>query len=413
VSLLSLFILFLAILAGWIFFDQDFLRSSTSSNRESSPSNTFKQLDSVPVLEWNDSLDLKTIIRGSEPLIIRGNHPPSVWKALKKWTPDYILEHIDQLLNVKNSSDPVFLPAVARPYIIPLSSKNTLRDNFILQNLTTKQFLDGSENSSHYLYYFGPLEYWMNLASDLAPRSLLEFPLEGSNFTSSTSIFMSYKGVTAHTHYDCSSNLFLQVYGRKRWILYSPADWENLYLYPNLHLHYHQSQVDWAHPNSNLFPHFAQARPREAFLYPGDLLFVPAFWPHRVESVDFSISISTMNPSVPETIFGKFYWSPLPISQSWNLLKKVMAIKRIMFELARVMFEDDPRFSNLPTFVSEVLLKSRYFPMKDALLQFSTLQAKLEESECFKFVSKPSLEDIEANLEPFLKRKEVNNLSFG
>ena len=46
---------------------------------------------------------------------------------------------------------------------------------------------------------------------------------------------MGYDGTTAHTHYDIFNNFNVQLYGRKRFILTPPSEWDKLYPYPRHH----------------------------------------------------------------------------------------------------------------------------------------------------------------------------------
>lgn len=82
-----------------------------------------------------------------------------------------------------------------------------------------------------------------------------------------SSIWMGHAGVTAHTHYDRSHNFFVQIYGTKRFILFPPSQAESLYLYPALHPHYHQSQIDFDNPDLELFPKFKEAEAYEVRIH--------------------------------------------------------------------------------------------------------------------------------------------------
>lgn len=68
------------------------------------------------------------------------------------------------------------------------------------------------------------------------------------------------KGATTHLHYDISHNFYIQIYGMKRFVVFPPEEYENLYLFPFLHPGAQQSQVDISNPNFTAFPKFKNAK---------------------------------------------------------------------------------------------------------------------------------------------------------
>lgn len=65
-----------------------------------------------------------------------------------------------------------------------------------------------------------------------------------------------------------------------------------------LHPSYHQSQINFTDPRRELaYPRFNPAKGIEAVLGPGDVLYVPPYWMHRVTSQTFSASVSVLSPS--------------------------------------------------------------------------------------------------------------------
>jgi hypothetical protein len=98
-------------------------------------------------------------------------------------------------------------------------------------------------------------------------------------------------------HYDAVCNLFRQVYGRKRFLLYSPTFFDEMYPPPAGGPFAHVSPVDAERPDLTRHPRFAGVKPHEVVLDPGDTLFLPPFWWHCVRSLDISISVN-------------FWWAP-------------------------------------------------------------------------------------------------------
>lgn len=93
-------------------------------------------------------------------------------------------------------------------------------------------------------------------------------------------------------HYDGQNNFFAQTHGAKEWTIYSPTDSEYLYPYPVASLHPHISYVDPDGPDVERYPDFAKAKPIAFTLQAGELLYLPAFWWHRVRAAGVSVSIN-------------------------------------------------------------------------------------------------------------------------
>ncbi len=91
-------------------------------------------------------------------------------------------------------------------------------------------------------------------------------------------------------HYDVPDNLACVVAGRRRFTLFAPSELANLYVGPLDHTPAGQaiSLVDFARPDLERFPKFAQAlaRAQMADLGAGDALFIPSMWWHHVEALD-------------------------------------------------------------------------------------------------------------------------------
>ena len=90
---------------------------------------------------------------------------------------------------------------------------------------------------------------------------------------------------TTPAHYDEQQNLFAQLDGKKRCILFAPSDFVCLYPFPLHHPCDRQAQVDLYAPDLSRFPRFAEARPLEAVLEPGELLYIPQYWFHHIENL--------------------------------------------------------------------------------------------------------------------------------
>ncbi|XP_064405829.1 HSPB1-associated protein 1-like isoform X2 [Halichondria panicea] len=138
-------------------------------------------------------------------------------------------------------------------------------------------------------------------------------------------LWVGREGIVTHAHYDCTYNFFFQLQGRKRFTLYPPSD--HLYLYPCLHPHYGHSQVDILNPDNKKFPLFKSARPVVAEVRPGDMLVVPPFWFHHVETLEESVSVNVWSDAPEYDLINQVYSLPIPFEDSWSTEEKVVATK--------------------------------------------------------------------------------------
>jgi hypothetical protein len=127
-----------------------------------------------------------------------------------------------------------------------------------------------------------PIEKFQPLCQDVTfGKSLKE---------SKVVLWMGTANTVSILHHDMAPNLFAQVHGEKRFILYSPDQVQ--LLYPQSGKQAHVSAVDVLRPDLTSCPKFADARPVAVTVTAGQILFMPAFWWHHVTSLSVSISIS-------------------------------------------------------------------------------------------------------------------------
>ena len=105
-------------------------------------------------------------------------------------------------------------------------------------------------------------------------------------------LWVGKNGVVTPCHYDEPFNLFLQIEGTKKFTLFSPSNWAHLYPYPNAHACDRQSRVDILNPDLQKFPNVVNAQALEANVERGDLLYIPPYWWHHVQSLTETISLN-------------------------------------------------------------------------------------------------------------------------
>ena len=114
-------------------------------------------------------------------------------------------------------------------------------------------------------------------------------------------LLIGERGNITPCHYDEQQNMFAQVRGRKRIILYSPEYWSSFYTHPVGHTADRQSQVDMYRPDYERFPRLAKAKGVEAILQPGEVIYIPALWFHHIECLDTPcVSVNFWFKSAPD-----------------------------------------------------------------------------------------------------------------
>ncbi len=93
-------------------------------------------------------------------------------------------------------------------------------------------------------------------------------------------------------HRDPPDNLYAQIFGTKRFVLFGPGDSRNLYPHPLWSQLPDFSQVDFDQPDLTRFPRYAQAVPISCEVGPGEVLYLPRTWWHYVASLEQSASVS-------------------------------------------------------------------------------------------------------------------------
>nr|ASL69981.1 factor inhibiting HIF [Strongylocentrotus purpuratus] len=98
-------------------------------------------------------------------------------------------------------------------------------------------------------------------------------------------LLVSMEGNVTPAHYDEQENFFAQVKGYKRFIMFPPSQFDRLYPFPVHHPNDRQSQVNFDDPDFERFPKFRNAKAVEAVVGPGDVIYIPMYWWHHVESL--------------------------------------------------------------------------------------------------------------------------------
>ncbi|BAY73746.1 transcription factor jumonji jmjC domain protein [Nostoc linckia NIES-25] len=204
------------------------------------------------------------------------------WDAYKNWSDDYLIEKCgDNLVPVR-----FFQENFWNDY------KNFAYERSYQphQEIPLKEYINNGHNVECYLNEAVFEERFPQIVGDVNyPEYFnckafvrLWFGLVSKTFSSSSSL-----------HFDAEHNLFAQIRGRKRIILYPPIDY--LSFYPPLEDATGALYGSKVNPNAvdlELFPKFPWQEKIEFVLQPGEMLYLPPFWWHHLTAVDDNISLS-------------------------------------------------------------------------------------------------------------------------
>lgn len=223
------------------------------------------------------------------------------------------------------------------------------------------------DDKSGWLYFFSavdrlPPAMRSELGSLLPQLSTPFLPMVETN------LWAAVPGVSSPLHYDAAHNVYCQLAGRKRVILLPPEEAPALYSYPRLHPSTRQSQLDlrrvpsgrsgrFRRFHARFASHLARIAPAEtvpgteagpaagdslredgeaiagddgpapyhlgggraprifeAVLSPGDRLYIPPYWWHRVSVVgdESALSIASYSQSTPMRVYEILKGHPMP-----------------------------------------------------------------------------------------------------
>lgn len=165
--------------------------------------------------------------------------------------------------------------------------------HFSRHNMSSAEFFakaSSTKDGGPHYSFAGPLRHQGNLsldvqATDLAFGSAGE-PQE-DRFTLPY-LWMGASGAVTPTHYDNYHNMYVQVQGRKTFILFPPSAFDLFKLYPSLHPAHRSAQVLLQQASGTS----ADVVAFQCTLEPGEILFLPALWFHLVQTDSFSLSVN-------------------------------------------------------------------------------------------------------------------------
>jgi hypothetical protein len=240
-------------------------------------------------------------------------------------------------------------------------------------NISLDQFLETALDNTTYFYWTGELSTIAEatgLTKNMSAKAWQPFRIVDRGLEASIHLdkdhelwkpmlWLSHPGIVSQTHYDTQHNLFMQAFGIKRFLLFDPSS--ALYIYPNIHRSYRQSQVILSEDDILAkYPLINELKAQEAILKPGDLLYIPPYHYHRVESLSLSMSMSVLSPSSIEARLAEAFWRQVPFSKFQDKTLYRTTVVRLYLEL--ILKQSSYLNQTIQSF-AQVLYKSRFEPL--------------------------------------------------
>jgi len=310
-----------------------------------------KVVGTVERIKWDPNLDVADqVIHENKPMILT-NTIVTQWSAFKTWSFDYLAEKIEFLDEIYSNPGGYFRHFTKRK---PMEKLLGLKPNFHSFDTSGKEFFKLLNTSSEYIYWSGSARE-IKMENDMKPYE----PLAIKKEPKSTNVWISSKGVVAMCHYDMYYNFFVQLRGKKKFILFPPSDFRRLYLHPLHHPGYRQCQINLTEPDFRRFPSLMQAGAYEVILDEGEVLYLPPMWFHHVEALNASISANVWSETEDLKNVDKIFYLPVPFSESWNKKQTYDGTKIYITMIVENYFGPD----SAPGFIKGLLI-SRFFSME-------------------------------------------------
>lgn len=300
----------------------------------------------IPRVPFSGPRSIPDALAAGVPVVFEG--VPVASQVAELVSPEWLIKICggQVLERVKETAGPVVLNYVDEQ-VWEVWPDGASGPRYTPRNLTVESFWSAVRGlrGRHWLYFnshvsaLGP-----RAVSALRPLGLL-FPTAppdvpaGRDSNPEAHVWLGSEGATASTHYDTSENIYVQLHGRKRFLLWEPRWAAAFHLYPALHAGYRHGQFNWFNRDHALYPLAASLpAPLEAVLAPGDVLYLPRYWLHNVEAIDESISVNLWANSGPYWAAEEVYAAPLPFEEHWDRDTKVWAA----LTLVRMVLERTP-----------------------------------------------------------------------
>lgn len=197
------------------------------------------------------------------------------WPAVEKWKEDE------------------YLRKIAGQRII--AETTSLREDVGFNHQSPQQRVKFGDFLSRYRenpqYYINDCDLPSILVPDIGTHEIFQGFDRLEAYHKRVGFFLGTGGQFAPLHYDDEENLYVLIDGEKEFILFDIADFAKMYPHDNLEGP-DFSQIDMNAIDYRAFPLLQEVISYKAYLYPGDILYVPGYWWHAVRSHGRNMALS-------------------------------------------------------------------------------------------------------------------------
>ncbi|KAI2467638.1 LCM-domain-containing protein [Annulohypoxylon bovei var. microspora] len=219
----------------------------------------------IPRIQISTAAAFLAVLKAGKPVVIEGGNLGS---CVHSWSSDYIVEQL--------GFDRKIVVHEANSSKMDFNSKNFAYVTKSFGN-TMKEIEKGHKLYLRALSEDHPTDQPANIKADF-PQLADDFQLPDTLSFVKENEFSSVLRITGPVnmwlHYDVMANVYCQIVGSKRFILFPPSDVTRLSFAPGSS----SSSIDVFSELKS--PSLAGTHPHEAVLKPGDILFLPPLWLH-------------------------------------------------------------------------------------------------------------------------------------
>ncbi|MBC7882581.1 MAG: cupin-like domain-containing protein [Anaerolineae bacterium] len=263
------------------------------------------RVDSISRQEFQEKYQKRSL-----PVVITG--AAKEWVCCKTWSPEMFAE--------RYGDDPVTLLSMSVEEVGGAKFK-PIGETVSLRELV-KRLRSGEKD---FYWRFSPLLHnHPELQKDFDDKWLESFR-EKRSVMSLFQLFVGAGGTNTALHNAPASNLFVQVYGQKHWLIY-PPEYNSVFHPPLRRAPYFFSHLNPEHPDQQNYPGCEHLDGYEVLLNPGDVLYIPPYAWHYVTNPSDSIGVgyrwfaprAAMSASVTQTLLTALSSNPPVIRNAIN-----------------------------------------------------------------------------------------------
>jgi len=261
-------------------------------------------------------------LRKSQPVVLRGF--AAQWPCIEKWDLNFFSEEYGNTVSLINNNRGLV--------------RSDEEGNF--EKLLLKDYLAGLKKGSKRYLRFSPIILEnTELMDDLdvpALRSASGYADPRADFQ----LFIGGRGTYTPLHCAFPSNLFVQIMGQKKWILYKPTN--NLFLNPPAsRSFYFYTGADPYANDDNEYPLFEHAEGFQVTLEPGDVLYNPPYVWHCVKNLTHSIGLGYRYNAFSEAMRSSLFMTLMTFMSFNPTIFQHMAYVRKNPGKAQLLFADE------------------------------------------------------------------------